>query len=819
MNLSINKYEILPSFFTLGTAGSYGVETLDLNFSEDWDGLTKVVSFLAPGASQSEAAVIVLGDETTINVPSEFTTTAGLGNIVFQGVKDGVNLISVTAIAQIVETTAPAVTPEGSPTPSEMEQVLAYLGEARNIAQSVRDDADAGEFDGVSVTGAEINDEGHLIITLSNEQVIDAGYAVGEQGVSVTDVKVNGLAHVIVTLSNGETIDAGELIPMLMHIRDVTDGTSAMTDTRPIVLSDSTGEGSRALQRDPRFNYNPTNQVLSVPNASVSDTASLPNKIYRYDGEWVVGTMGNLIPGFDSSKIVPESGPYTINLGDYIVDTVGHLAKVVMAANGVVMGVSYIGSLPELGNSAVDQALVEKTTVFGGSLYVDDCVADTDATMSITVPLTFPATITRYTGKNIFRFGVDVASGTFDDGLTYSAINANESMITLNGTTTAARTIDKSLLGSFLLPAGTYTLSSSHSGVRIWLYRGSTRVANTATSTSFTLTQSAIIAPQIQILSGHTFDRQPVVFQIEHGSTATMFESYNTSAIEDYNFSTADDTVVFPAINPMYLWSTNIMVASVAYKALPTAIYEELKDGNAATVTTDTASSGTLPVLLGSGSGSGTEVKTSSDVTVNPSTGVLTAPNLTIEGWARLPNKMLRYNGVFPGYGGTVSEPTNVFIMGLLIGIPDYSLIVAERSSASDSSATYTPQIGDYIIDTAGHVAQYGMGWMYVGTIELAPFVITVTATSATTGTADKTADEIVAAVSAGKTLRVIGVMGDRKYTFQNIVISEKEGLVSAAAYGVMEPGGIFTDMFMPWGSGTYNSWELATYQLTPYTG
>jgi hypothetical protein len=78
--------------------------------------------------------------------------------------------------------------------------------------------------DGVSVTGAAIDTNGHLILTLSTGATIDAGVAVGPKGdtgaigpsgtngVSITGAAINGTGHLILTLSSGATVDAGTAI-------------------------------------------------------------------------------------------------------------------------------------------------------------------------------------------------------------------------------------------------------------------------------------------------------------------------------------------------------------------------------------------------------------------------------------------------------------------------------------------------------------------------------------------------------------------------------------------------------------------------------
>ena len=148
--LRVEKYSIKPDNILLGTKGSYGMEKLKFEFSDDWDGLIKAVTFQPPFQRPNESqGVVVVLDGDTCDVPHEMTTTAsGFGRIIVQGIKEDKCIVSLFVTAEIKDTLTPASTPAGSPTPSEMEQVLAALNTAESIAQSVRDDADNGVFDG-----------------------------------------------------------------------------------------------------------------------------------------------------------------------------------------------------------------------------------------------------------------------------------------------------------------------------------------------------------------------------------------------------------------------------------------------------------------------------------------------------------------------------------------------------------------------------------------------------------------------------------------------------------------------------------------------
>ena len=73
----------------------------------------------------------------------------------------------------------------------------------------------AGCTNNTGAIGASVNSAGHLVLTFSNGQQVDAGYVVGPQGpagsgVAYASVASNG--HLLVTLSTGHTIDTGVVV-------------------------------------------------------------------------------------------------------------------------------------------------------------------------------------------------------------------------------------------------------------------------------------------------------------------------------------------------------------------------------------------------------------------------------------------------------------------------------------------------------------------------------------------------------------------------------------------------------------------------------
>lgn len=136
----------------LGTAGSYGVETLRVMRKGEWVDYDIIVAFHPP---KGESVQIRLGSDNVVSVPAEATAVAGTGELTFAGYTDGVRQISVSRIYRVAESAGTEGIAPAEPTPDVVQQILSAANEAdskaeqaQKVAQSVRDDADAGKFNG-----------------------------------------------------------------------------------------------------------------------------------------------------------------------------------------------------------------------------------------------------------------------------------------------------------------------------------------------------------------------------------------------------------------------------------------------------------------------------------------------------------------------------------------------------------------------------------------------------------------------------------------------------------------------------------------------
>lgn len=136
----------------LGTAASYGVETLRVMRKGEWVDYDIIVAFHPP---KGESVQIRLESDNVVSVPAEATAVAGTGELTFAGYADGVRQISVSQIYRVAVSAGTEGIAPAEPTPDVVQQILSAANEAANeaeqaqkVAQSVRDDADAGKFNG-----------------------------------------------------------------------------------------------------------------------------------------------------------------------------------------------------------------------------------------------------------------------------------------------------------------------------------------------------------------------------------------------------------------------------------------------------------------------------------------------------------------------------------------------------------------------------------------------------------------------------------------------------------------------------------------------
>ena len=157
----------------LGTFDSFGEEQLQIVKAPDWVNLSVIATFNPPNRKPVQAVV----DSVTgvIKVPKEATAGwYGVGTIVFVGIADGVQRISSDVEYIVRRHSNASGTEPAEPTPSVVEQILTeaqnanvnsaeakkLATNAKDIAQSVRTDADNGKFNGKDGAKGDKGDTG-----------------------------------------------------------------------------------------------------------------------------------------------------------------------------------------------------------------------------------------------------------------------------------------------------------------------------------------------------------------------------------------------------------------------------------------------------------------------------------------------------------------------------------------------------------------------------------------------------------------------------------------------------------------------------------
>ena len=133
------NFSITPCI-ELGTKDSYGTEKVRVIFGEGWSGLEALAVFHAPGGSATKKTV---GADGILEVPPEATAdNAGRGKIVFLGLADGLQRITVDLPYSIRDHSGIDGDNPGTPTPDVVQQILENSNNAVRVAQAAKDAAE-----------------------------------------------------------------------------------------------------------------------------------------------------------------------------------------------------------------------------------------------------------------------------------------------------------------------------------------------------------------------------------------------------------------------------------------------------------------------------------------------------------------------------------------------------------------------------------------------------------------------------------------------------------------------------------------------------
>lgn len=204
------------------TSGSAGIPVV-LALDSAFDGLAKTLCFKTATASVD---IVLVGDTTESTVPQDVIANAGewLQIGIYAADGDG-NIVIPTAWAsagKIEQGAIPSGIDPSEPTPSWVAQVQSIASEALETANSVREDADNGEFDGepgeVGANGAtfipNVDPAGNISWTndgdLPNPEPRNIRGPQGEDGFSptITAAEITGGHRLTITDNAGtQTVD------------------------------------------------------------------------------------------------------------------------------------------------------------------------------------------------------------------------------------------------------------------------------------------------------------------------------------------------------------------------------------------------------------------------------------------------------------------------------------------------------------------------------------------------------------------------------------------------------------------------------------
>lgn len=128
-------------------AGNIRIDDVTFSFCPLWDGFTKAAVFYKAGKAE-EAVHILLDENNTCIIPPEVTDTQGLIYIGVLGVDNEGRQRTTEPFAFYFYEGIPTESKPSEPTPDIYAQIVTLCNDAVNTANSVREDADNGAFNG-----------------------------------------------------------------------------------------------------------------------------------------------------------------------------------------------------------------------------------------------------------------------------------------------------------------------------------------------------------------------------------------------------------------------------------------------------------------------------------------------------------------------------------------------------------------------------------------------------------------------------------------------------------------------------------------------
>lgn len=185
-------------------SGSQNYLKAKFNFvTDDWNDVDVITVIFT--RKNGRTYNVVLDDNRECLVPWEVLDTEGSFTVSLYGG----NLITVDTNEIKVKKSGFSIgaQPE-APTPSVYNQIIALVQNAVTTAQSVRDDADEGMFDGNGISETRLNDDYTLTFEFTDGTSWTSASIRGEQGeegIGISSVQLNEDYTLTITLTNGQT--------------------------------------------------------------------------------------------------------------------------------------------------------------------------------------------------------------------------------------------------------------------------------------------------------------------------------------------------------------------------------------------------------------------------------------------------------------------------------------------------------------------------------------------------------------------------------------------------------------------------------------
>lgn len=275
--VQLKGYSVRPGNLSLGTYDSYGIEQLHVTADDSWDGLDILAVFHAPNG---DAKKVVVGADGMLNVPPEATAKqAGNGRIVFVGLAENVQRITVdmrysTKTHSDIEGDNPGV-----PTPDVVQQILQAAlnaeqnsAKAKSVADGLRNDAANGKFNGKDGAKGDKGETGTTPqLKIGEDNLWNVSYDNGATWVSL-GVKATGEDG-----KNGLTPHIGE--NGNWWVGDTDTGVSAKGDK-----GDTGAKGADGVSPTASVTQTDDGAKFTVTDASGTTTAMIRNGTDGKDG-------------------------------------------------------------------------------------------------------------------------------------------------------------------------------------------------------------------------------------------------------------------------------------------------------------------------------------------------------------------------------------------------------------------------------------------------------------------------------------------------------------------------------------------------------